>query len=204
MKVRNAWFVVGALILSGGCKKGGNTEMAPMGEAAPAYASSSTLSTMPGFIVGRWCMVEGGTPNAKRYYEFKADGAFESGNTGNEWKSTGKWTEQNGSILLQYETMNGKSMMAFQEQYKKDEEGGGQVSIQRALFYDNLYRELGQLTQLTVDEDKKHLFFGTSKPKIDPQAMGMGGESGEMAQGLQNMLSAMQPTLERMGPKKKA
>lgn len=173
--------------------------MAPMGDAAPAFSSTTELGTVPGFIVGRWCMISmasGGVPDPQRYFEFKSDGTFETGNAHNEWKSTGRWTEANGTVSLAYETMNGKTLEAFQAEYKKDEEGGGQVSVQRALLYDAVYDEIAKLNTLHVDQDGQHLAFGGAPAPSTDNAMGGQGEA------FNDMLKMASTTLQRMGPKK--
>ncbi len=184
-----------------GCGKGDETELAAMGDEAPAFGSTADLKTVPGFLKGRWCMISmatGGQPNPKRYYEFKADGTFETGNTGNEWKSTGRWVEQNGDVNLTYETMNGKPLEAFRAEYKKDEEGGGQASVAKALLYDDVFAEIGKLGTLHIDEDNKTLAFGSRPQPVQ------GNPMSEEGAGFQEMLNSAGGTLVRMGPKKKS
>src|SRR5262249_25095810 len=112
-----------------------------------------------------------------------------------EWKSTGKWVINGDSAALQYQTMKGKSFEDYRAEYKKDEEGGGQISIQRAVFYDELYDELGKMNALWIDEDKKRLDF--SPPAAEPPP----AQSGDLG-ALAEMLKKGKTRLERMGPKK--
>jgi hypothetical protein len=186
-----AAFVI-ALSLTG-CKKP-ELAMAPMGESAPAFGQPQR--DLKSFVVGRWCVVEpmaGIMPG--RYYEFKADGTFEAGVKKGDWKSTGKWQAGPQNVTLTYETMKGKAFEAYRAEYKKDEEGGGQVSVERAIYYDTLYDELGKMNALWVDSDGKHLTFAMPTPL---QAAGSG--AGENA--MDNLAKAAAFGLERMAPKK--
>ncbi|HWA82657.1 MAG TPA: hypothetical protein VG820_04455, partial [Fimbriimonadaceae bacterium] len=98
---------------------------------------------------------------------------------------------------MTYETMKGKSFEDYRAEYKKDEEGGGQIAIQRALFYDGLYDQLAKMTTVWVDKDKKHLTFADPKAQL----AGSNDPNDPMA-GLQEMMKKQEAKLERMGPKK--
>jgi hypothetical protein len=183
-------------MLAIGCKKE-ETVMAPMGDAAPDYGSTLQLATLQGFLPGRWCLEMGGDTDATRYYEFKQDGTFDCGDSDSEWTAAGRWTVAGDRAHLTYETMKGKPFQQFQEEYRKDKQGGGQVAVARALFYDNLYQELGSMTSLAVDEDKKGLTFGNPQ-QAAPQLQ----DEGSAANALQDLLKDLLPRLQRMGPKK--
>lgn len=192
MSLSRALTLIVALSMFAGCKKSSEVTMVPLESNAPSYAPGRKLDE---FIVGRWCLndpMTGVHPN--RYYEFKPDGTFVYGLVGGDWDGTGKWTSNGDMISLQYLTIKGKSMEAFQTEYKKDEEGGGQVAVQRALVYDELYGELAKMASLWLDEDGKQLTF--SQPTApNPQA-----GSGEIDLGA--MMKASPPKLMRMGPGK--
>jgi hypothetical protein len=183
-----------AALLAQGCQGKGEAEMAPMGASAPEFGKTAEHSTLAGFIVGRWCVVPpAGGILPKRYYTFKADGTFEAGIVDGDWKSTGKWAQTQDNVTLKYETMKDKTFEGYRAEYKKDEEGGGQVSVSRALVYDQLYDELAKMTNLWVDEDGKHLTF--ANPKLNQQSQQ--GEEMDMS----SMMSQSAYALERMAPK---
>ena len=185
-----------------GCSGSKMVVMAPLGESAPALGQAGK-PTLDKFVVGRWCTIlptlGGAEMDPDRYYDFKADGTFECGQKKGEWKSTGQWQLAGDQISLTYETMNGKPIAQHQEEYKKDEQGGGQVAVARALFYDQLYPQLEGMKQLFLDEDKKHLCFGRPEPAMQlPQVQGQSGETIDMNQ----LLKSTVAKLERMGEKK--
>lgn len=190
------------LLVALGCSGSKDVVMAPLGESAPSLGQAN-MPTLDKFIVGRWCTIlptlGGPEIDANRYYEFNADGTFVCGQKKGDWKSTGKWQLSGDQISLTYESMNGKPIAEHQQEYKKDEQGGGQVAIARALFFDRLYPELEGMKQLYLDEDKKHLSFGRPEPAIPlPPVEGQKGESIDMSQ----LLKSTVAKLERMGEKK--
>jgi hypothetical protein len=184
-----------SLFLAGCGKK--EPEIGPLGADAPAFGTGSN-STIDKFVVGQWCLVSDQEGAMKsRYYTFKEDGTFECGGPQDHWKSTGKWKASGDVVALSYDTMNGKPYLAFRDQYKKEEEGGGQVSINRALVYDSLYdQQLPKLATVWVDTDKTHLSF--TDPKAAAPAAGEGGDLGAMIAKIDKY------QLERMGPKTSA
>lgn len=195
-----AWlaFVLFAAVVAVSCNKKEDVKLAPMGDAAPKFGSAG-LDSLQTFAVGRWAVLEGiGGLNPVRYFDFKADGTFETGEVGGDYTSTGKWSSATDHIVLTYETMKGKSFEAFRAEYKKDEEGGGQVAVQRAIFYDQLYQELAQMNNLWVDEDAQHLTFSQPTPPAQPGS----SEEGGFAEAMESMSRSSAFALERMGPQK--
>lgn len=173
-------------------------ELAPLGDAAPAFGSSAELQSLQGFVVGTWCVIDMEGMKPGYTYVFKSDGTFTTGIKDGDWNASGTWTAGPESISLNYTTMKGKPMQAFIAEYKKDEEGGGQVSVERALYYDDLIRRLNSMTNLWIDEDKKHLTF--SRPEPPRSEDGSGGEDEGSSFG--DLMRNMGGQLERMGPKK--
>ncbi len=188
--------IIGIILTLGlflvGCGAKAEETKAPLGDAAQAFTEGGDLKA---FVTGDWCIVD---PDAgvmkSRYYTIKGDGTFECGGNNGEWKSTGTWQVTGTNVALRYETMKGKSWEDYRAEYKKDEEGGGQVSVQRALFYDGLYKEMEGLTQLWVDTDKKHLTFS------DPNAPVIQPGEGEIPN--IEALMSRNTKLERTGPAK--
>lgn len=200
-------FAMGSLaalaIVMAGCAKDAKVTYAAMGDASPAFGAGE-YATMDKFVVGRWCLHESmmgkGEVTPSRYYEFKADGTFEAGDTEKEWKTAGKWTlAQGNTINLTYDTFNGKPTQQFKDEYKKAEEGGTQAAVARALQFDAIFSQLDRMGTLSVGENPKLLSFGGGAPAAPP---GMpGGEMG--GGGLEQMMQSMGGLgLERMSAKK--
>jgi hypothetical protein len=173
-----------------------------MGDASPEFLPTSPLEE---FVVGRWCVVDILTgANPREYYEFKEGSAFEFGMEGGDYKGTGTWKGHEGYFLLTYETINGKPKEEFRAQYKKDEESGGQVAVQRGLLYDQLFQTIERRTALYLDADRKHLTFTQpQKPGVAGSGFGGGGDTGDGGMSAGAMLGGG-PVLERMSlqPKK--
>src|ERR1044072_9560448 len=116
-----------ATLLLGGCgsKKEGKTFEA-MGPNAAEYGSSGKAD-LATFIVGDWCFVDSmGEPQPGRWYTFKSGGTFDFGGADGEYTGTGSWTVAGNYIQVKYETIKGKPYEDFRDEYKKDEEKGGQ------------------------------------------------------------------------------
>lgn len=175
-------------------------EMAPLGDAAPAFGKAPEHQNLQGFVVGTWCMVDMEGVKPKYTYVFKPDGTFTTGIKDGDWNAAGTWTAGPEQVTLTYTTMKGKPWQVFIDEYKKEEQGGGQVSVQRALYYDDLFARLSNMTGLWVDEDLKHLSFSKPTPDFTPGAS-EGGE-GDFGSALAEAMKRGGGTLERMAPKK--
>jgi hypothetical protein len=192
MRVLVALGIVGALLLAGCGEK--KAEAAPLGNAAPEFGKAPEHASLQAFMVGKWCVVASmAGPDPTRYYEFKADGTFTCGDSDGDWDAAGKWSATGELASLTYETMKGKPWLQFQEEYKKDEQEGGQVSVARAVFYDDLYGELQEMTAVRVSEDDpRQLTFGAPPP---PPGQGDEEDVGSIFRGVDY-------DLQRMGSKK--
>lgn len=197
MKFRLLIALTGLLLLLAGCNKSDEKVLAPMGDAAPALGSAGKTD-MQSFVVGDWCYIDDtGAPVTTTTYSFTSDGKFKCGGEQDHWTSTGTWTANGNVVSLTYETMKGKPLEDFRAEYKKDEEGGGQVAVRRALLYDGLFDLLAKQNALWVDEDQKHLVFSDPSQRIDPNAGNGGGEMGGLADMLKDKSG-----LERMSESK--
>ncbi len=194
-----ALFVVFTALLLAGCKPA-EPEIAAMGDASPAFGTGDKTSLQT-FIVGRWCAVSGdGEAHPGRYYDFKSDGTFESGDKGQDWVAGGKWTVNGDNASLEYTKMKGKGFEEYRAEYKKAEETGVQMAVARALVMDGVYDELARLTGVWVDEDKKHLSFSAPQPPQQPDAAAANQDPNMGA--LMDLMKKGRSKLERMGPKK--
>ena len=192
-----AVLIVGLIL--GACGKS-EPEMAPLGDAAPEFGKAAEHQTLQGFVPGTWCMVDMEGTKPGYTYVFKPDGTFTTGIKDGDWNAAGTWSAGPEQVTLAYTTMKGKPWQAFIDEYKKEEQGGGQVSVQRALYYDDLFARLNNMTGLWVDEDKKHLTF--SKPAPEPALGASEGGEGDFGSAMSEMMKRGGGQLERMGPKK--
>ena len=199
MLVRNTFAFVALTILVAACGKK-EAELAPLGDASPEYGKAAEHQSVQGFVVGTWCVIDPDGVKPKYTYEFKPDGTFTTGIKDGDWNAAGTWSAGPEQITLAYTTMKGKPWQAFIEEYKKDEQGGGQVAVERALYYDDLFARLDRMKELWVDEDKKHLSFSRPMPEPPPCASEGGGE--DLGSAMSEMMRNSGATLERMGPKK--
>lgn len=158
---RFIFVLTAAVALLAGCsmsKKEGKTFEA-MGPNAPEFGSAGKAD-LATFIVGDWCFVDSlGEPQPGRWYSFKSGGALEFGGAKGEYTGTGTWQVSGNYIQVTYDTVKGKPLDAFKAEVKADEEKGGQIAIDRALFYDGLFGEWNKQTMLWVDTDKRRMSF---------------------------------------------
>ena len=96
------------------------------------------------------------------WFEFKADGEFVYGVDSLNVVAKGKWYGSPNAISLQYETMNGRTISAAQEEIKKKAESGRSAAIGADLAYDRIFANFQKLTTLTLGPDKKKLVFAGS------------------------------------------
>jgi len=199
MFARNILALVSLAVLVSACGKK-DADMAPLGDAAPEFGKAAEHQSLQGFVVGTWCVIDMDGVKPKYTYVFKPDGTFTTGIKEGDWDAAGTWTAAPDQLTLNYTTMKGKPWQTFIDDYKKDEQGGGQVAVQRALYYDDLFARLNNMRGLWLDEDKKHLAFSKPMPEPPPGASEGGGE--DFGSSMSDMLKSGGAQLERMGPKK--
>lgn len=178
----------------------------PMGPNAPEYGSTAELSTVAGFLTGRWCPIESNGVNidpefAKQlgldslndpnevevlvdlYWEFAPDGTFFYSEKKANFKIQGRWTAGGNGVRLTYEMMNDKPLAEAKANIQKGAETGQTGGIAAELKMSQVFESLEGMTYLEIHEDKKRLHF---KPE-------------GLAPGSLQALAASQTTLMRMG-----
>ena len=196
MKIR-PWLLLTGFVFFSGCGSK-EQEMAPLGDAAPEFGKAAEHQTLQGFVPGTWCVIDMEGVKPGYTYVFNSDGTFTTGIKDGDWNAGGTWSAGPEFVSLAYTTMKGKPWQAFIDEYKKDEQGGGQVAVERALYYDDLIARLNRMTNLWLDEDKKHLTF--SRPEPPRSNDGSGGE--DEGSGFADLMRNTGGQLERMAPKK--
>ena len=158
--------IVVALTGLAGCKKQPEKHLAPMGETAPAFGSDASTNTLQSFVVGDWGLdVQGADPNT--VYTFVEGGTFTMSMKKQKRELTGRYTVNQDTIMLTYDTLNGKPIQQAMDEARKDSEGGGQVAILNELTLDWLNGDLQKMTQLRVDDDKKSLTFDAPATQME-------------------------------------
>ena len=141
----------------------------------PAFGSTSALSTLDGFIVGKWGLKEILDPNVAKQLgmesiareqqdsdvtdiiTFKAGGTFVYRMVGFAHKLEGKWAVAQGVLNLSFDTVDGLPLGTEMARVKADEEHGGQGEIATAFVYEHAQHEMDLVKSWTVGPDKKCL-----------------------------------------------
>lgn len=180
------------------CGPKDSTPVTPMGDEAPAYSSD-----LKAFAVGHWNAVEGGSVNPNKTWIFKEDGSFIM-HTEDDWRAAGTWTVTDDVVMLKYETLDGKTFAAAQEEVKKAEEGGGQGAVARALGMEWVFSKLPEMSRFVVAEDKKHLEYWNGiqrnkEPQQDPTGLPGDTIPADALEDLGGMMNGIMPfELERL------
>ncbi len=178
--------LVGALCLAGCLKREPKMVWEPMPpEEAPAFASKPELNTVPAFLAGRWCQCSMSDPEfakqlgvealveeetlPQRWYEFRPDGTFSTGDSKVEWTVTGKWSAGTDFVILQHELMDGKPINDGKREVLERAESGRSAAIVTEHIYDAVFTELDKLTSLKLAPDQKRLLF--AGPSASPSGL---------------------------------
>lgn len=184
-----------AVILVTGCSKPPVPKVAMANP--PVFGSNTSMGTWKGFIAGKWGMkshldtnmaralglgsiadqqeADAKTEKITDVMNFNEDGTFKySGHTFGH-KIEGEWKESGATVMLTFTKIDGKPYQERLAEIQKSAEGGGQAALYENEFADWLNKDLQQLTQLKLSDDRKELIFIGAT---------MTGELGEIGQKL--------------------
>ncbi|MCH7905484.1 MAG: hypothetical protein IH944_13090 [Armatimonadetes bacterium] len=150
----------------------------PMGAAAPEFGSTEALSSISGFIDGRWSpayeldtafaelfgldVLQMDEVDTSQYWQFKSDGTFFYGKPGLPSTVEGTWKVVADAVRLTYVSFNGKPLAEVREELQKGAEKGTQAGIARELALNGAFDYLLPLDYLILAEDNKRLMFANA------------------------------------------
>ncbi len=161
----------------------------PMGDAAPAWGSSSELSDWGGFLEGRWSpgiAMDAGfakeynldqldsETDTSEFWEFSKDGTFYYSEPDVSWKINGTWQSSPQGVMLVYRTFNDTPISEYHAKLKEAATSGRQGDIAQELRFDNLQAALQKRNYLQLSTDQKSLMF--SQPGAGAESL-LAGES---------------------------
>jgi hypothetical protein len=160
-----------AILGCGGPKE--ETRLVLAGDAAPEFGAAEAPD-WASFLEGSWASWDG-VPDPDRKpettYTFDRNGGVVIKNGRHE--VGGKWTAHSTSITIDYETLNGQPFMAALQDAQKKAEGGTAAGIKEATLVEWLSGFLMSNNQLSHDNTKKKLVYGSGPSRAQEGFLAM-------------------------------
>ena len=167
--------LAGVIAIVGCGEKAPPEPTVPMGNTAPVFGSTDALSTVDGFIEGRWSPSQQIDPILKElfnldvldmegvdtseFWQFSSDGTFFFGKPDLPSSVEGTWKVEADAIRLTYVSFNGQPIEELREELRIGAEKGTPQAIAREMALNGTFDYLFPLDYLILAEDKQRLMF---------------------------------------------
>lgn len=182
MELARKALVLLAIGLLVGCSEDEPPPLVSMGESAPEFGSTPEMSTVTGFLVGRWKTVAdidmalakemGFTEEdfedayEPEFWEFADDGTFFYSKPGSTKKLAGNWKESGSGVYLDYKTFDGMTIDEYRKETQKGAETGTTAGLINEMVMEEVFGRLLRMNYLALQDDGKRLEFRDPDPDV--------------------------------------
>lgn len=179
MKSRHVFALLIAGIALAGCIEkaapGPPLPTEPMGAAAPEFGSTEALSSIAGFIEGRWSPVndiedahakrfgldalEMEEVDASQFWQFDSDGTFYYGKTGESSTVEGTWKVDGQGVRLTYVSFEGRPISVSHDEIAREAERSAAGAIASEIAHDWKLDSLVPYDFLYLADDRRRMSF---------------------------------------------